>query len=134
MSGKLCAVIDRTYRRAVPTVGAVYDRAQFMRGFFAGLMIVLLASWSWAQPVDTRLADAAMEGNREAVLTLLKSGGNVNAAQGDGATALHWAARLGDLEMIHALLKAGANVKAATRIGAITPLFMAAENGNTAAM
>ena len=38
------------------------------------------------------VADAAMDGDRAAVETLLKGGGDVNAAQGDGTTALHWAA------------------------------------------
>src|SRR5262245_17214921 len=79
---------------------------------------------------DTRLADAAMQGDKATVLALLKPGVDVNAPQGDGTTALHWAAYRGDLEMTQALLKAGANVKAATRIGAMTPLFMAAKNGS----
>ena len=79
---------------------------------------------------DTRLADAAMQGDKATVLALLKPGVDANAPQGDGTTALHWAAYRGDLEMTQALLKAGANINAATRIGAMTPLFMAAKNGN----
>ena len=43
--------------------------------------------------------DAAMSGDREAVKQLLKQGADVNAAQGDGVTALHWAATRGDAEM-----------------------------------
>ena len=54
----------------------------------------------------------------------------MNAPQGDGSTALHWAAQNDDAEMAQILLAAGASVKAATRIGSATPLFMACRNGN----
>src|SRR6185436_587676 len=99
------------------------------RSFLAGLVMATLLS---AAIEDARLADAAMQGNKAAVQSLLKQGVDVNAAQGDGSTALHWAASRGDLEMTQALLKAGASVKSVTRIGAMTPLFMAARGGNAA--
>ena len=76
------------------------------------------------------VADAAMKRDKEAVRTLLKNGEDVNAAQGDGMTALHWAARNGDLELTQMLLYAGANVKATTRLGGYTPLLMAADQGH----
>jgi len=79
---------------------------------------------------DTRLSEAAMLGNHDAVRSLLKEKVDVDAAQGDGTTALHWAAFRDDLDMVKWLLAAGANVKATTREGAITPLFMACTNGN----
>jgi ankyrin repeat protein len=75
------------------------------------------------------LANAAMQRDRDTVRTLLKDGVDVNAAQGDGMTALHWAARHGDLEMTQMLLYAGANVKATTRLGGYTPLLLAADRG-----
>ncbi len=78
------------------------------------------------------VADAAMKRDTEAVRTLIKDGADVNAAQGDGMTALHWAARHGDAAMTQMLLFAGANVKASTRLGAYTPLLMAAEHGHAA--
>ncbi len=71
-----------------------------------------------------------MAREREAVKTLLKNGADVNAAQGDGMTALHWASRNGDAELAQMLLFAGANVKATTRLGGYTPLMMAAEQGH----
>lgn len=83
-----------------------------------------------AQAPDTRVADAAMAGNRAQVRTLIQQKVDVNVAQGDGATALHWAAANGDAEMVKALLAAGANVNAATRDGAITPLMMACQSGD----
>jgi ankyrin repeat protein len=75
------------------------------------------------------IADAAQNGDREAVRALLKKGIDVNEAQGDGSTALHWAAIKGDAEMARMLIYAGANVRATTRIGAYTPLYLAAKGG-----
>ena len=80
------------------------------------------------------VADAAMKRDPEAVRTLIKGGADVNAAQGDGMTALHWASRHGDAAMTQMLLFAGANVKATTRLGGYTPLLMAAEHGHAAVM
>jgi ankyrin repeat protein len=91
----------------------------------SALLMVMASSAS-----DARVADAAMEGNREAVRTLLKQAADVNAAQGDGMTALHWAASKDDAELAQMLLYAGANVQATTRLGGITPLWLAAQNGN----
>jgi uncharacterized protein len=76
------------------------------------------------------VADAAMDGNRDAVKALLKQAADVNAAQGDGMTALHWAAMKNDADLVQTLLYAGANAKATTRIGAYTPLLLAAKSGS----
>jgi ankyrin repeat protein len=78
--------------------------------------------------------EAARQGDKEAVRAMLKQGADVNAAEGDGTTALHWAARAGDAELVQMLLYAGANVKATTRLGAYTPLMMAAQAGHSAAV
>ena len=77
----------------------------------------------------TPVAERAMAGDREAVRTLLQQGVDVNQAQGDGMTALHWTALYGDVEMAKMLLYAGANVKASTRLGAFTPLVLASKSG-----
>jgi uncharacterized protein len=92
--------------------------------------IVLIALLAFAASADTRLADAVQNGDRSAVRSLLAKKVNVNAPQGDGTTALHWAAFNDDREVAKLLLASGANVKAATRDGAITPLFLAAKNGS----
>jgi ankyrin repeat protein len=94
--------------------------------------MIFVAMLAMAAPGDTRLADAVQSGNRAAVRSLIAKKVAVNAPQGDGATALHWAAFNDDLESAKLLLAAGANVKAATRDGAITPLFMACRNGSAA--
>lgn len=81
---------------------------------------------------STAVADAAMAGDKAAVRALLKAGADVNSAQGDGMTALHWAAMHGDLEMTEMLLHAGASLRATTRLGSYTPLALAARNGHGA--
>jgi uncharacterized protein len=96
------------------------------------LLIVALSFAALLPAADSRLADAAMNGDRDALRSLVKQKVDVNSPQGDGTTALHWAAFRDDLDMVKLLIAAGADVKAATREGAITPLFMACTNGNAA--
>ena len=64
--------------------------------------------------------------------TSVGQGAVIGAAQGDGMTALHWAAERGDAELAQLLIYAGANVSAVTRIGLYTPLHLAAKSGNAA--
>ena len=81
---------------------------------------------------DAPVADAAMRRDAAKVKLLLKQGADVNAAQGDGMTALHWAATHGDADQARMLIYAGARVDAMTRNGNYTPLHLAAKNGNAA--
>ena len=60
---------------------------------------------------------------------LLTQGVDVNGRQGDGATALHWAAHQNDRGMVERLLRAGADVQAANELG-VTPLLLACTNGS----
>jgi ankyrin repeat protein len=87
-----------------------------------------------AAPAGTGVVDAARQGNKDTVRALLKEGADVNAALGDGMTALHWAAMKDDTELARILLYAGANVRATTRLGGYTPLLMASRNGNAEVM
>jgi ankyrin repeat protein len=78
------------------------------------------------------VADAAMRDDVAAVRTLLQQNTDVQAAQGDGMTALHWAAEHGNQDVAALLLAAGANPHAETRIGRYTPLHVAAKGGHAA--
>ncbi len=99
--------------------------------FIAALcMSALLGAAAGTSPV----ADAAMRGDRDSLRSLLQQGADVNAAQGDGMSALHWAAQRGDADLVSMLVYAGANVGAVTRIGQYTPLHLAANAGNVAAV
>jgi ankyrin repeat protein len=93
-------------------------------------MSVMLRAGSGARAV----VEAAKLDDREAVRALVKQGANVNVAEGDGMTALHWAAAKGDADLAAMLLHAGANVKALTRVGSYLPLHMAAKTGSGAAI
>ena len=73
-----------------------------------------------------------MQGDTATVRALLADKVDVNIPQGDGSTALHWAAYRNDLEMARWLVEAGANLEAGTRLGAMTPLFQASRNGSAA--
>ena len=91
---------------------------------FALALCAVGATTSHAQ-----IADAAMRGDSAKVRQLLKQGADVNAAQGDGMTALHWAAQRGDLAEAKMLLYAGARLEATTRNGSYTPLHLASRVG-----
>jgi ankyrin repeat protein len=101
-----------------------------------GLAVALAGAPAVMSGQESRspVADAAQAGDREAVRALLKKGADVNAAQGDGTTALHWAAMKGDAEMVQMLATAGANLRATTRLGSYAPLYLAARGGHSAAV
>ena len=74
------------------------------------------------------LADAAQRADWGVVRARVEQGADVTARQGDGATALHWAAYWDEVEIAGLLLDAGADVNAANDLG-VTPLWAATENG-----
>jgi uncharacterized protein len=95
-----------------------------------GLLLLLL----WANLIsaaDIRLIDAVKGRNKAAVQNLLQQRVDVNAAEPDGTTALHWAVRNDDAATVEALLRAGARASTANRYGA-TPLSLSATSGNAA--
>ena len=103
---------------------------------FTGLRSCLMTTWlllaiSLAGVCNaSEIADAAMQGDEASVSRLLaQQQVDVNEAQVDGATALHWAVRLDNLAMANSLLTAGAKPTMANRVGA-TPLLLAALNGS----
>jgi ankyrin repeat protein len=109
-----------------------------MRGIrcLSGLAVTAMVSVASLAAADTArkdapLADAVQRRDKQAVLSLLKQKADVNAPQGDGATALHWAAYLGDSEIASLLIGDGAHVSTPNNYG-VTPLVLAAENANAA--
>jgi ankyrin repeat protein len=90
---------------------------------------LLLAGGLAGAALDGRLLEAAKNSDKAAIQALLPQHPDVNAADADGSTALHWAVRHDDLETANLLLRGGANVKAVTHYG-VTPLNLACVNGN----
>ena len=82
------------------------------------LTIVLTAALLAGVP----LIDAVKTADREAVRALLQKKVDVNAAEGDGTTALLWASYKDDVEIADLLIRAGANVNAANDLGATAAL------------
>jgi ankyrin repeat protein len=78
---------------------------------------------------DTRLAAASKAQDPAAVQSLLRQRVDVDAADAEGMTALHWAAHWNDVDTARRLLAAGANASAANRYG-VTPLHEAATAGS----
>ena len=93
-------------------------------------MVLLAATMANAQErVAGEVAEAAMRGDDARVEQLIASHADVNAAQPDGSTALHWATYHGNLHTAEALLRAHANPNGVTQTG-MTPLLLACEAGN----
>ena len=96
-----------------------------------GWLVAYLAATGAANAASVPLIDAIRTADQAAIRGLLQKRVDVNAAEPDGGTALHWAARTSDVQTAELLLRAGANVKAANRYG-VTPLSLACTTGNAA--
>jgi ankyrin repeat protein len=112
--------------------GCALSRLRFARHKRGRPLLCLL----WLIPclafgADSRLIDAIKAHDAKAVQALLRSRDAINATQGDGTTALHWAVRYDDLQLVDSLLHAGARVNVANDIG-VTPLYLACTNRNAA--
>lgn len=92
-----------------------------------GSLIALSVLGAQAAGVDLRLIDAIKAHNLQAAQTLITEHVDVNARQGDGATALHWAVHLSNATAVDVLLKAGASANVSDDTGA-TPLYLACMN------
>ena len=98
---------------------------------FAVAAALVCTSPTVPHAADQPLADAARRADWGVVRALVEQGADVTARQGDGATALHWAAYWNEAEPAGLLIEAGAEVNAANDLG-VTPLWAAAENGSAA--
>ena len=95
----------------------------------AGCLLVSSAPPAGAAGADLRLVEAVKQQDKRAVQTLLQQRVDVNAAEADGTTALHWAAYRNDPETLAQLIRGGANVRAANRYG-VHPLSIACLNAS----
>ena len=94
---------------------------------FLGVLIVATATLGLAPADDERLIQAVRNQDGDLARQLVAEGVDVNATQGDGATALHWAAHREDVPTARLLLEAGAQVNVTNDLGS-TPLQVACEN------
>ena len=107
-----------------------------MRARAMAVALILVAMS--ALPVSAQTAKAlspvivaAKSGDAASVRALVAKKADVNAAEPDGTTALHWAVRADDQAVVDILLRAGADANRTNRYG-VAPLPLAASNGNPA--
>lgn len=98
--------------------------------FSRSLFILLFTAHFTFGATPAPVADAAERGNLALVRSLIQQHVNVNGAQADGMTPLHWAAMRDDAELAQLLIDAKATLDPVTRLGAYTPLYLAAKNGS----
>jgi len=82
------------------------------------MLIVLAIAAAAAAQERPAVIEAAKQADRAGLRVLVQQKANVNTAEGDGTTALHWAAYRDDIESVDLLIRAGANVNAANDRGA----------------
>src|SRR5262245_43899538 len=94
------------------------------------LLVMALGVLSASAATDSRLIQAVKQRDVESVRALLEQRTprvDVNAAPGDGSTALHWAAHRNDLAIADLLIRSGARANSANDLG-VTPLHLACTN------
>lgn len=92
---------------------------------------ILTVAFAAASAADLRLIDAVRSGDQTAVRRLVGQHVDVNATEGDGSSALHFAAYADNLPIADVLIRAGARVDAANDLGS-TPLHLACDNASAA--
>ena len=93
------------------------------------LAMVALTLVAGVAGADESLAGVIQAGHRDDALALIRSGADVNAAQGDGTTPLHWAVYRVDAELSRELLKRGAKADVVNKYGS-SPLAEAVKISN----
>jgi ankyrin repeat protein len=100
------------------------------RNWARAVLVLLIAGLpAIASAAGSEAADAAQRKDTVVLRALLGKRVDVNAAQADGTTALHWAVHWNDAAAVTLLLRAGANPAVKNRFGA-SPLSEAASSGN----
>src|SRR5438045_2755049 len=97
------------------------------RAIFAA--VFCLAAVSTAAAADDTLAGLIQAGHRDAALKRIAAGVDVNAAQGDGTTPLHWAVYKVDADLVRGLLERRAKPDVINNYGS-SPLAEAVKVAN----
>jgi uncharacterized protein len=97
------------------------------RAIFAAMFC--LAAASTAGAAGDTLAGLIQAGHRDAALKMIAAGADVNVAQGDGTTPLHWAVYKVDADLARALLARGAKPDVMNNYGS-SPLAEAVKVAN----
>jgi ankyrin repeat protein len=97
-----------------------------MKSFSLGVLCLLAVA---AARADGTLAELIQAGNRAAALEMIRAGTDVNAAQGDGTTPLHWAVYKVDKDLAAELLARGAKPDVINNYGS-SPLAEAVKVGD----
>lgn len=103
---------------------------RFRVGFSLVSCFALLWPTSGHAQAGFPVIEAARTGDLSALRALITEDVDIDAQQGDGATALHYAAHRNDLKAARLLIAAGATVGATNDLNA-TPLWLAAKNGSS---
>jgi len=93
------------------------------------LVLSALLFAATASAAEDDLAGLIQAGERQAALARIGAGADIDAAQGDGTTPLHWAVYRLDVALVDALLEAGARVDVVNLYGA-SPLTEAVKAGH----
>jgi ankyrin repeat protein len=96
-----------------------YGRHEVKRFLFGIVLTLAGAAAVFAQSAS--VAGLIQSGNRNVAFEKIRAGADVNEAQPDGTTPLHWAVYRVDYELVETLLKRGAKPAVANEFGS-TPL------------
>jgi len=132
--GRQWPAVAQAFRPADERAAARTGCATRLATVCLAVLVITSSAIAAAATADLRLIQAVKNRDVESVRALLKGRPariDVNAAQGDGATALHWAAHRDDLAIADLLIRAGARANVANDLG-ITPLHLACTNRSAA--
>jgi len=80
-------------------------------------MLAIVAGAAGSPAARAALVDLIQAGDRDSALAMIADGADVNAAQGDGTTPLHWAVYHLDTPLVAALLERGAETNVVNAYG-----------------
>ena len=93
--------------------------------------LVVVAGVADSRAAGTDLIDAVKRQDVTAARSLVTKHPDINATDAEGLTALHWAVQRDNVPLVELLIRSGANVRLTSRYH-VSPLYLAATNGNTA--